>query len=332
MIIPARNEEKRIGRLLDSLDRQTVRPHEVIVVDDQSSDRTEAVARERGASVITGGPLPGDWYGKPWACWQGACASKGDLLLFMDADTWLEPDGLGRLFEMHEGSGLLSVQPYHETEKFLEQFSAFPNLVSLAAVGAFTPLGDRLRPGGAFGPCLMCSREEYFRIGGHAAVRAEILEDVRLAGLFQHHRLAVRCRTGRGIVSFRMYPEGLKQVFSGWTRGIGFGAFSVNPLFSILVSAWITGCFSAFFALAGALSAPANTSHTLACFASYCSYVLSLVLMLKGAGRFGWWVAPFYPLPLFFFGALTACSLVRSYVIRRIEWKGREILTSRRRE
>ena len=106
----------------------------------------------------------------------------------------------------------------------------------------------------------------------------------------------------------------------------------MNPLFSILASAWITGCFSAFFELAGAVLAPADASHVLACFATYFSYVLALLFMLKGTGRFGWWVAPFYPLPLFFFGAVTACSLVRSYVIRRIEWKGREILTVRRRK
>lgn len=87
VIIPARNEERRIGRLLDSLDRQTVRPHEVIVVDDQSSDLTGSLASGRGASVVTGGPLREDWCGKPWACWRGACASTGDLLLFLDADT-----------------------------------------------------------------------------------------------------------------------------------------------------------------------------------------------------------------------------------------------------
>lgn len=233
---------------------------------------------------------------------------------------------------MYEGCGLLSVQPYHVTEEFWEQFSAFPNLVSLAAVGAFTPLGDRLRPGGAFGPCMLCGREAYFRTGGHSAVRAEILEDVQMARLFLRHRLAVRCRTGRGIVSFRMYPEGMKQLFAGWTRGIGLGAFSVNPLFSILVSAWMTGCFSAFLGLAGTLSAPANSFHALARVATYCSYVMALALMLRGAGRFRWWVPPLYPLPLLFFGVVMACSIVLARVIRRVEWKGRAIPVPRRRK
>lgn len=327
VIIPARNEEGRIGRLLDSLDRQTVRPHEVIVVDDQSSDCTAEAARERGASVIPGGPLPEGWLGKPWASWRGACASSGNLLLFLDADTWLEPGGLERLAAMHEGCGLLSVQPYHVTEKVWEQLSAFPNLVSLAAVGAFTPLGDGLRPGGAFGPCLMCDRGAYFQTGGHGAVRAEILEDVRLARLFMRNRLAVRCRIGRGIVCFRMYPGGFKQLFDGWTRGVAFGAFSVNPLFSLLTAAWITGCFSAFFGLVQALSQPVNAASDLAGVAAYCSCALALRYMLNGAGRFRWWVPPLYPLPLFFFGAVTACSLVRAYVIRRVSWKGREIRT-----
>ena len=92
IIIPARNEEQNLPVLLCSINAQTVKPPEVIVVDDGSTDRTAEVAREFGAAVIASKPLPDGWRGKTWACQQGAQAATGDLLLFLDADTWFAAD------------------------------------------------------------------------------------------------------------------------------------------------------------------------------------------------------------------------------------------------
>ena len=101
IIIPARNEEHNLPTLLRSLAAQSVKPHEIIVVDDGSTDRTAEVARQLGATVIASQPLPDGWRGKTWACHQGAQAATGELLLFVDADTWFEPDGLARVLSAY---------------------------------------------------------------------------------------------------------------------------------------------------------------------------------------------------------------------------------------
>ena len=126
IIIPARNEEHNLPTLLRSLAAQPVKPREIIVVDDGSTDRTAELARQLGATVIPSKPLPDGWRGKTWACHQGAQAATGELLLFLDADTWFEPDGLARVLAIYPG-GAFSVGPYHAVRKPYEELSLFFN-------------------------------------------------------------------------------------------------------------------------------------------------------------------------------------------------------------
>ena len=98
IIVPARDEETNIVPLLESLTALRYPDLEIIVVDDQSSDRTREVtleaSRSRGWTIrlLEGKPLPPGWFGKPWACHQGSLEANGDLLLFTDADTIHAPD------------------------------------------------------------------------------------------------------------------------------------------------------------------------------------------------------------------------------------------------
>jgi 4,4'-diaponeurosporenoate glycosyltransferase len=118
ILIPARNEERILGQLLDSIDQQSLKPHEVIVIDDQSDDATAEVARRAGSIVMTSKDLLEGWTGKPWACWQGAQRATGDVFLFLDADTFLEPEGLSKIASTYlEKGGLLSIQPFHNLSK-----------------------------------------------------------------------------------------------------------------------------------------------------------------------------------------------------------------------
>ena len=77
VIVPARNEERNLPTLLRSLAEQSVKPREVVVVDDGSTDRTAEIARQCGATVIASQPLPEGWRGKTWACHQGAPSVRG---------------------------------------------------------------------------------------------------------------------------------------------------------------------------------------------------------------------------------------------------------------
>jgi 4,4'-diaponeurosporenoate glycosyltransferase len=94
VIIPARNESENIGSLLTSLKDQHVLLKEIIVVDDHSEDNTKDVARESGVHVLLSKTLPDGWSGKPWACWQGAKASTGEVFMFLDADTYAEKQAI----------------------------------------------------------------------------------------------------------------------------------------------------------------------------------------------------------------------------------------------
>jgi len=329
IIIPARNEAQRISPLLASLGRQTRRPHEIVVVDDCSSDGTSDVARRMGTTVLAGQPLPAGWTGKTWACWQGAQHSTGELLLFLDADTWLEPDALAELVEEHECQmGLLTVQPYHVTSRVYEQLSAFFNIVLMAAINAFTPLRNVLRPGGGFGPCVICSRKDYFRVGGHSSIKGHVLEDIAMAKRFLAHGVPVACYGGRGVISFRMYPAGLGDLIEGWSKGFGLGALSVHIPFLVLTVAWITGCFRVWVGLAQSVCAPAMPGIELHAFL-YALYALQIRWMLVGIGRFRWWTPMVFPIPLVFFALIMLRSVILIHIWRRVKWKGRIVPTSR---
>nr|WP_280157488.1 glycosyltransferase family 2 protein [Priestia aryabhattai]MDH3126094.1 glycosyltransferase family 2 protein [Priestia aryabhattai]MDH3133684.1 glycosyltransferase family 2 protein [Priestia aryabhattai] len=104
IIIPARNEEKNLTFLLQSLQLQNA-DFEVIVVDDNSTDHTERVAKAFGVKVVHPGTLPAGWLGKSWACWNGAREAKGSLLLFLDADLTVEKDGIEKVFFYYQQQG-----------------------------------------------------------------------------------------------------------------------------------------------------------------------------------------------------------------------------------
>ncbi len=324
VIIPARNEAKRIGLLLDTLNEQTLPPFEVIVVDDGSSDGTAALAREAGCLVLTGRDLPEGWTGKNWACWQGAQRARGELFLFLDADIWLTPDALARLALTYQrDGGLVSVQPFHVTKRLYEQLSTYFNMVLMAGMNAFTPLGNRLPPRGAFGPVMLCSRDDYFKTKGHNQIRTDILESIPMAVLFHAEGLPVTLYSGRGALYFRMYPEGFGQLFEGWTKGFGSGALSIRFSFMLLAVLWVWGSFSAFFLLLSALGGDEGT--LLGPLILYLGYGIQMYWILRRIGRFYILTPILYPLPAFFFALTMLWSLIRIHVLKRVRWHDREI-------
>jgi 4,4'-diaponeurosporenoate glycosyltransferase len=331
VVVPARNEERRIAPLLVSLAREARPPHEIIVVDDGSSDGTAALARSQGARVIEAPPMPGGWTGKSWACWIGAGAASGDILLFLDADTRLEEGGLASLLAtLEQRGGIVSVQPWHEAPRAYEKMSAVCNLVVMAALGAFTPLGDRLRAAGAFGPCIMASREDYFRCGGHRAVSGSVMEDMALGAAADAVGVRVSRLAGFGVLTFRMYPEGLRSMVEGWSKGLASGANDSPLLPRMLTSAWVTGTSTAalmpLVATAWALAGrPAAGALVAAAAVAYALYAAQVHWMLRRIGGFGGWVAAAFPAPLAFFHFAFFRSLWLTKVRRHATWRGREI-------
>jgi 4,4'-diaponeurosporenoate glycosyltransferase len=305
VITPARNEAHNLPALLRSLAAQPVRPHEIIVVDDGSTDPTPEVARQLGATVIASQPLPEGWRGKTWACHQGAQAASGDLLLFVDADTWFEPDGLQRILASYSG-GAFSVGPYHAVQKPHEDLSLFFNFNM--TVGTV--------PDGLFGQMLLVDRDSYRHVGGHEAVKGRTLENLFLARKFRAAGIPTRSVTGRGVLSFRMYPNGVRELIEGWTKGFASGAGQTPRGVLRLVVAWMIGL----------MLAPIGwtvTGDWLRWGVAYWFCAAQVWWFSRQIGSFRWFTALFYPLPLLFFFAVFARSAMRSG--NHITWKGREI-------
>jgi 4,4'-diaponeurosporenoate glycosyltransferase len=306
VVIPARNEAHNLPTLLRSLASQPLKPYEVIVVDDGSTDRTAELAQQLGATVITSPVLPEGWRGKTWACHQGAQAATGDLLLFVDADTWFEPDGLARLLSGYT-SGAFSVGPYHAVRKTYEDLSLFFNFNM--TVGTV--------PRGLFGQMLLVDRDSFRHIGGHETVKGRILENFWLAGQFRARGIPVRSVTGRGTFSFRMYPNGLRELIEGWTKGFAAGAGQTPRGTLFLIVAWMIGLM---LAPLGWLM----THDWLWWGAAYLLRAAQVEWFSRKVGAFRWFSALLYPLPLMFFFVVFAWSIARSG--RQVSWKGREIL------
>ena len=99
VLIPARDEEANIRTCLESLQKQDYPNFEILVLDDNSSDNTAKIVEQIAATddriqLLRGKPLPKDWAGKPFACYQLAKKARGSWLLFIDADTIHEPHAL----------------------------------------------------------------------------------------------------------------------------------------------------------------------------------------------------------------------------------------------
>jgi hypothetical protein len=348
VIVPARDEEATLPVLLASVAALRQAPHELIVVDDGSTDRTATVARAAGARVLAAPPPPARWLGKPWACHLGAEAATGDHLLFLDADTRLAPDALGRLLDEHAAltpDGLLSVAPYHATERPYEELSAACNVVSALGTGAFAGPPGRAVPAltrAAFGPCLVTSAAAHRAVGGHAAVRGEVVEDVALAANYRAAGRPVRCLTGGDAVAFRMYPDGLAQLVEGWSKNLAAGAGTTGPRAPLALAgavAWVAACvavgWDGLAALGGLVAGavglgtdggagglPAGAVWTAAAWAAVAA---EMRWMLRRLGAFRWWTAVLFPIPLVAFVAVFFRSLGLTYVRRRVTWRGRQI-------
>lgn len=331
VVVPARDEAATLPALLEAVHRVDGGVLEVLVVDDDSRDATSAVARAGGATVLAAGDPPAGWTGKAWACHVGARAASGEVLLFLDADTVLAPYALDGLLTVHDGyPGLVSVQPFHTVVRRYEHLSSYFNVVSVLASGVF-----RRRPGGrpmAFGPCLLTARADYERVGGHATVRQDILDDVRLAEAYDRAGLPVRCAVGGSAVRMRSYPGGLRQLADGWTKNFAAGASAAAPGPAAGAVAWVSAhhavAVGAILAWAGLLSGqelPLSHGHPLLWALAWVAVAGQLRSVLRRLGSFGWWTWALFPLPLLAFDLVFARSVVRTAVLRSVRWRGREV-------
>jgi len=330
VIVPARDEERSLPRLLRSLAAQTLAPDELLVVDDHSGDATAALAAAGGARVLPAPPLPAGWLGKPWACHHAAGVAGGELLVFLDADVVLAPTALERIVaEWRRGADLVSVQPHHEPVRPYEQLSATCNLVTMMGTGAFSG-PRRAELDMAFGPCLAVGCDVYRAAGGHAhpSVRDRVAEDVALARRVRGAGGRVRAFAGGDLVAFRMYPGGPRQLVEGWSKMLAGGAVGAPALPALATACWVTGGLRASGRGLRALVGRRGPAERAADAAVYLAWAAGTRVLLRRVGRWAPWTAAAFPLPLLTFVALTARSAVLAVTGRTATWRGRAVASN----
>ena len=279
VLIPARNEERNIAAAVRAAAASEHPIHEIVVYDDQSTDGTPEILRALQREidilrVVKGNGVPDGWVGKPHACRQLAAHASGDLLLFVDADTELTPEGVGRIASLMTGStAVVTAVPHQRMVSWGERLML--PLLMLTYTGWF-PL--RLvassrdpRFCAANGQIMAVRRDAYARIGGFEAVAHEIVDDVAFC------RHAKRCgervvfADGARIASCRMYGS-LSALWRGFSKniyeGIGgtpwallliivlYGGVFVAPYVALLIGLAI----GASWVAAAAIGVAANVS------------------------------------------------------------------------
>ncbi|HEU4721896.1 MAG TPA: glycosyltransferase family 2 protein [Gemmatimonadaceae bacterium] len=238
LVIPARDEAHNIGPCVESALASTYPRLEVIVVDDHSSDGTssivEAIAsRDTRLRVITPPALPDGWFGKQWACWTGAGESRGELLGFMDADTRQTPDLVTRTVHAltSRRADLLSVAGTQELGGFWERMiqpQIFAIMLQRYGGTEIVNRSRRVSEKIANGQCLWVRRATYDALGGHAAVKHEVAEDLALAQLWFRAGRTVSLVLGLDQLSTRMYTS-LRELIEGWGKNIYAGGRNAMP-------------------------------------------------------------------------------------------------------
>ena len=212
---------------------------EVIVVNDQSTDRTGEILAELQERigklrVLQTDELPLNWAGKNYAVSIGVMAASGDWLLFTDADTYHFPGSVRRALgdAVDHDAVLVSYSPEQEMKTWWER-AVIPFIYCrLAAKFSYARVNDPARPDAAAnGQFILVLREVYETVGGHAAVASEILEDVALARRVKQAGYGIYFAAPIGVVRTRMYRS-FGAMWEGWTKNLypltGEGANSVT--------------------------------------------------------------------------------------------------------
>jgi glycosyltransferase involved in cell wall biosynthesis len=231
VLIPARNEQLVIRQAVEAALRSTGVDLEVIVLDDNSEDRTAEIVRSVSAfdnrvRLESAPPLPPGWCGKQFACSVLSALATHDILCFIDSDVRLQPDGLARMvaFLRESRAGLVSGFPHQELRTFFEKL-LLPLMHFLLL--SFLPI-DIMRREAApslaagCGQIFVADRKAYIKAGGHAAIRTSRHDGITLPKAFRRAGLQTDLCDATPVADCRMYHNA-REVFSGLLKNANEG-------------------------------------------------------------------------------------------------------------
>lgn len=324
ILIPCRNEESSIGLLLNDLMNQSIIIHEIIVIDDGSTDKTSEIIDRFPVKKITITKKDPNYIGKSWALQTGSLQASGDLFLFLDADVRLSKDAIESLIAIYEEKKhTITVLPYHKTKRHYEQLSIPFNLIS---IGANNSSSLKPRSIGCFGPCILIEKEVYIAINRHSEVKDSIIEDVALGLLLHKKGYSFTGYSGNKIINYRMYPNGYKDLYYGWTKNIAFGALSIPFSLGLLVFLFVSSILATMLELVINLY-DFNLTNIFIYSIFYVLWLLRLFILTKKIGKFKIWPLLFLPVISIHFLAIFFISFIKKIFRLKVRWKDRSIKT-----
>lgn len=243
ILIPARNEEQNIKKAINSILQSDYKNYKIIVLDDNSSDKTkgiveELIIRNNNIELINGKPLPDNWIGKNWACYQLSNQAEAKYILFLDADVTLNPKAISFAISIMQNkeTDLLSFFPSQKIKSFGEHL-VVPIMDWMLLT--FLPLSKVYYSkykslSAANGQFMLFKTNAYKQFGGHENIKTKIVEDVEFARGFKLLNKRVVTLTGNKLVECRMY-NGFYESINGFTKNF-YSGINTNPLaFTLLL-------------------------------------------------------------------------------------------------
>lgn len=249
ILIPMRNEAGIIAETVRSLLSQNYPGLEILILDDNSTDNSAEIARaaangDSRLRVIAGKPLPPGWLGKVWACHQLSEQANGETLLFTDADVHWGSGAVSALMNESQRmqADLLTVWPTQISQTWGERLVV--PLMGFSILAYLPVLAIHHIPWPVFaaanGQCLFFRREAYLKIGGHAAIKNKIVDDMAFAYAVKRNKLRLRMADANGLIQTRMY-QNWPQARDGFAKNIlaGHGDSVILLLFSAFFHWWL---------------------------------------------------------------------------------------------
>ena len=228
VLIPARNEEKNIGAILMDILTQHHRNIEILVFDDQSTDNTsEEVAKimkhRNSIRLINSNGLPNGWLGKNHACHSLAMEAKGDYLLFIDADVRLRNNVVGKTlsFAKKKHLKLVSIFPKQLLKSWGEHATVpIMNYILLTLLPLILVRKTGLSSiAAANGQYMFFEKENYMKLLPHQTMKAEKVEDIKIARYYKQKQLKTACLANEEGVKCHMYNS-YKESVNGFSKNV----------------------------------------------------------------------------------------------------------------
>lgn len=327
VLIPARNEERNIVGCVTSLSQSDYPRMEIIVLDDNSTDKTFEVAKklstgEKNLRVVKGKELPEGWTGKNWSCHQLSEVAGGEWLLFTDADTRHTSRSISVALAsaLESKSGFLTCIPgliaKTWSEKLFMPIIHFAFLVLIPFKLLNIAKDSRLPLG--IGPFILIKNDCYSRCGGHESIKGKIVDDMALAKKVKKDRGKISVIDGTDVVSLRFYTS-FKSLWKGFSKNC-YGALG-GSLYR-LVGVFL-GCYFLFIypylSLWGAIQAQQSVTLPLLQVLTISLTRIIMALRFKASLIF----ALLHPLSIIFVLSILLNSFRLSFFKKKFEWKER---------